>query len=120
MVAVSKAHNVRKNFRFTEAEAALLALHAAKAGVTESEYVRRLVTDPAHVFVSDANLLAAIYRELKHQGVNLNQIAFAANSRKQDPADIDAVRRYGASVAATLADVGDIIDSMKGARDANR
>lgn len=120
MVAVSKAHDVRKNFRFTETEAALLARHAAKAGVTESEYVRRLVTDSAHVFVSDANLLAAIYRELKRQGVNLNQIALAANSRKQDPADIDAVRRYGAAVATTLADVAGVIDAMKGARDANR
>lgn len=102
---MSKPHDVRKNFRFTDTEAAALARHAAKAGVTESEYVRRLIVDPAHVLVSDANLLAAIYRELKRQGTNLNQIALAANSRKQDPADIDAVRRYGAAVAETLADV---------------
>lgn len=117
---MSKPHDVRKNFRFTEAEASVLARHAAKAGVTESEYVRRLIVDPAHVFVSDANLLEAIYRELKRQGTNLNQIALAANSRKQDPADIDAVRRYGAAVAATLTDVAGVIDTMKGERHANR
>lgn len=74
-----KSHIVRKNFRLTESEAQALASAASKLGITESDYLRTLITNPAHVFIADNSFLERIYRELKREGVNVNQIAHQVN-----------------------------------------
>ena len=89
---------VRKNFRLTPREADMLAANARAAGTTESDYVRSLILDPVRIFAGDDDMLRAVYRELKRQGNNLNQMAWALNRRA------DSVGT--ASVEACLKDVG--------------
>lgn len=115
-----KTHTVRKNFRLTEREAACLSSHAAAAEMSESDYVRKLVTDPAHVFVGEASTLQATYRELKRQGVNLNQIAYAVNSGRARTLDADALSGLLSQNAAALAQLASVLDDAREARDANR
>lgn len=115
-----RTHSVRKNFRLTEAEAVRLAKHAAKAGVTESDYVRTLINDPAHVFVTEGGTLRGIYRELKRQGVNLNQIAYAVNAGRARSLDASALTVLATRNAEIIADLSRVIDDMKGASNAGR
>ena len=70
--------------------------------------MRALIADPARVFAGDDDMLRAAYRELKRQGTNLNQIAWALN-RKSDSvgtASVEAclhdVRQATAMVAAIV------------------
>ena len=115
-----KTHTVRKNFRLTSAEAARLSKHAAKAGVTESDYVRTLINDPSHVFVTEGDVLRDVYRELKRQGVNLNQIAYVVNAGRASSLDRSALDSLAKRISDALAKLSDIIDAMKKARHADR
>lgn len=110
------AHSIRKNFRFTDREAALLEKHAAAAELSESEYVRALVRDPERVFTAETESLRSVYRELKKQGTNLNQMAYLANSRKQDGVDIAKFERWAHANAEALALVGRCIDEIDAGR----
>lgn len=105
-------HSVRKNFRFTDAEAAALARHAAAAELTESEYVRALVRNPRRMFATKTETLHAVYRELKRQGVNLNQIAFLANSRRQDDIDVKRLDEWAQNNASTIARLCTCLDEI--------
>ena len=99
---------VRKNFRLTPREADMLAKKARAAGTTESEYVRALIADPARIFAGDDDMLRVAYRELKRQGTNLNQIAWALNRKSGSvgTASVEAclkdVRQATAMVAAIV------------------
>lgn len=108
-----KTHVVRKNFRLTEKEAACLAKHAAKSGVTESDYVRVLIQDPAHVFITEASALRDIYRELKRQGTNLNQIAYAVNSGRASTIDIDALAQINNRNRKALGMLAEALDGKE-------
>ena len=114
---MSAPHDVRKNFRLTAKEAAKLSAFAAEAEVTESEYVRALIADPGHVFTAERDVLGRMLRELKRQGVNLNQIAHAANVGKFTRADAEAL----ADIAAANARIADaVISALQGGRHADR
>lgn len=115
-----KAHSVRKNFRLTASEAACLRRHAAAADVTESDYVRRLITDPSHVFTGDAETLRALYRELKRQGVNLNQIAYAVNSGRARTLDTDSLESLREANENALHSLLPLLDDMRGGGHADR
>ena len=108
----AKTHTVRKNFRFTEAEAARLSKHAAKAGVSESDYVRTLINDPSHVFITEASTLRDLYRELKRQGVNINQVAYSVNAGRAKHIDGDILDRLSLDNHAALLRLGELLDSL--------
>ena len=102
---MSAPHDVRKNFRLTAKEAAKLSAFAAEAEVTESEYVRALIADPGHVFTAERDVLGRMLRELKRQGVNLNQIAhrvnmIGENSDNEDPRFLRIVDEVSGAMAA--------------------
>ena len=73
--------NVKKNFWINERQDNLLKKKCKKAGITESELVRRLVTD---VIVKEKpdDRFYEVMKEMRAIGNNLNQIARKANSEK--------------------------------------
>lgn len=80
---MANTRSKRLGLRLTEAEAAALDSRARAVGLTQSEYVRRFITQtqelpPAYNF--DMNALRHIYSEIRKQGTNLNQIAKELNT----------------------------------------
>ena len=90
---MKEKHSVSKHFLLTPGEAGKLARHAAEAELTESEYVRALIRDPSRVFTSSRDVLARIHRELRREGVNLNQIAWKLNSGRAGEVRSEDVER---------------------------
>ncbi len=80
--------------RFTVAEAAIVESQAAAAGMTVSEYVRVLALTQ-DVKPRKTKLEASLLVELNRIGVNINQLAHAAN----------AGRTLSAHLQAALADL---------------
>lgn len=103
---------VRKNFRLTEHEAKLLASRASRIGITETDFICSLIADPTHVFVADDGGLRRIYRELKHEGVNLNQLARIYNSRKDTTSELIAVKRCLGNMARIMEELEDVLASV--------
>jgi hypothetical protein len=78
-------------FRQTPAEELTAHMNAAAAGLTPAEYYRRrsqglVVAPPA------ARADATLLRELNRIGVNVNQLAFAANADREFKGDWQALR----------------------------
>ncbi|MDO5117623.1 MAG: hypothetical protein Q4D34_03970, partial [Eggerthellaceae bacterium] len=72
---MSRKRTIQKNIRLSSEEAEKLSSFANKAGISEGEYIRRLIADPKHVFTDETNNLYRLYREYKRQGVLLGKIA---------------------------------------------
>lgn len=101
----AEARGSRVAFRLTLSELSAIQAEAAKAGLSPSDYCRRVIlrhrVKPA---ITDVD--AAALADLNRVGVNLNQIAKKLNTTGRAPSDI----------AATLAEVRAIIDRLGGDR----
>lgn len=72
------------HIRCTETEAAVIKAQAAQAGLTVSEYARRILTE-GQVIVQQSRYDFQTVNQLRRIGVNLNQIAKIANSTGEAP-----------------------------------
>jgi hypothetical protein len=102
-----------KKFRLTEEDAERLAAHAEAAEMSESEYIRTLITDPSHVFTTEASTIKALYREAKRQGVNINMIARSANANKATPFDGKTLRSLAESNVALVRAVSEALGGRR-------
>lgn len=77
----------RATIRFTDEDHAFLLEQAAQAGLSPSEFVRRLVRD-SHIEVVQAPPMRSMQAimELNRIGVNLNQLARIGNATGKIPA----------------------------------
>lgn len=76
--------------RLTPAERLQLDQAASAAGLTPSEYARRLALQGRVAIRQSRALDPAVFEELRRIGVNLNQLARVANSSGQVPAGLAA------------------------------
>lgn len=79
------------NVRTSEHEHAAIARRAKKSGLTISEYVRRCCLNDTNrpVINADTELLQSIYRNLRHTGGNINQIACWLNTHPNNAGSFD-------------------------------
>lgn len=71
----------RKEIRLSAAEQEKLQKEAAKMGVTESGFLRMLLTDRPRDHPEIREELRRLNQEVNHIGVNINQIVHNHNSR---------------------------------------
>ncbi|WP_439647547.1 plasmid mobilization protein [Chryseolinea lacunae] len=70
------------NIRLTETEHAKAVAHAQASGMTPANWIRRIVFTGKFPPLKLSPVEAALYRELKRIGVNLNQITHRINLRE--------------------------------------
>lgn len=71
----------RKEIRLSSAELEELQKQAAKMGVTDSQYLRMLITNRPRDYPAIRQELQRLNNEINHIGVNINQITHNNNSR---------------------------------------
>lgn len=71
----------RKEIRLTYGELEELQRQAAQMGVTESQYLRMLITNRPRDYPGIRQELQRLNNEINHIGVNINQITHNNNSR---------------------------------------
>ena len=73
-------HNVVKTFKFTRAEADLLKNSAKEYGMTDSDYMRFLLSQKPLDYPEIRLLISNLINEVNHIGNNINQIARKNNA----------------------------------------
>ena len=76
-----EAMKCRKEIRLTSAELEELQKQAAEMGVTDSQFLRMLITNRPRDYPAIRQELQRLNNEINHIGVNINQITHNNNSR---------------------------------------
>ncbi len=85
---------IMKKFRISPDEAVVLADKAEKKGMTESEYLRFLISQKPNDYPEIRILLKELINEVKHIGTNINQIVYNHNAGFYSEADKDRLVAY--------------------------
>ncbi len=72
--------SLMKKFRLSPADVAELADKAKKANMTESEYLRLMISQKPNNYPEIRILLRELINEVNHIGTNINQIVHSHNS----------------------------------------
>lgn len=103
-VSEAEARSRVLSIRLQPDEAARLTAIATKAGMSESEYVRRSLRSSRVVVAKTPETDVALVRELIAQGNNLNQITRAVNRTRGIPAGtVEAIEKIHALLDRMLA-----------------
>jgi len=84
---------MNKIFRFSEDDARLLKEKANANGMTESEYIRLMISQKPNDYPEVRQLLKEAINEINHIGTNINQIVKNHNStfyKKEDKIKLTA------------------------------
>lgn len=87
-------HKVVKHFRFTESEAQALRKSAEKYGMTDSDYLRFLLSQKPLDYPEIRMKLSDLINEVNHIGNNINQIARKNNAGFYSRDDMESLRSY--------------------------
>lgn len=79
--------------RLSDDERAAIRANAQKAGLRLSAYVRRVAVDGHVVHVQQSGYGMALAHQLRHIGVNLNQLMPIAHLNGEIPPDLSSVFR---------------------------
>lgn len=83
-----------KKFRLMPGEAKLLAEKSQAAGMTESEYLRLMISQKPNDYPEFRKLLKDLINEVNRIGININQITFNHNAGFYSEADKDSLKAY--------------------------
>lgn len=86
--------SVTKPFRLTFDEAELLKSKSKEAGMSESAYLRFLISQQPNDYPEIRILLKELINEINHIGVNVNQIAKSNNSGFYSAGDKERLFAY--------------------------
>ena len=84
---------MNKIFRLSESEVQLLKEKASANGITESEYIRLMISQKPNDYPEIRKLLKETINEINHIGININQIVKNNNStfyQKEDKINLTA------------------------------
>ena len=84
---------MNKIFRLSESEVQLLKEKASANGITESEYIRLMISQKPNDYPEIRKLLKETINEINHIGININQIVKNNNStfyQKEDKIKLTA------------------------------
>lgn len=72
--------SLTKKFRLSPYEAKMLSEKAVAAGMTESEYLRLMISQKPNDYPEIRKLLGDLINEVNRIGVNINQITYSHNA----------------------------------------
>lgn len=103
-------HSVSKLLRMTPKEAKLLSEKAKAADMTESEYLRLMITQKPNDYPEVRQLLRDLINEVNRIGVNINQITYSHNAELYSEDDKDRLiaymRKLNTAVAKVVENIG--------------
>ena len=83
-----------KKFRLSPREASMLADKAQQANMTESEYLRLMISQKPNDYPEIRILLRELINEVNHIGININQIVHNYNSGMYSEDDKERLVAY--------------------------
>lgn len=106
----SRHHSVSKLLRLTPEEAKLLGRKSKEADMTESEYLRLLISQKPNDYPEVRKLLRDLINEVNRIGININQITFNNNAgmySEKDKVNLTAyMRKLNTEVSKVVEIVG--------------
>lgn len=107
-----RQHSVSKLLRMTQEEAKLLEEKAKAAGMTESQYLRLMISQKPNDYPEVRQLLRDLINEVNRIGVNINQITHNHNAGIYSNADKDRLVAYMRKLNVAVAKVVDMVGNQ--------
>lgn len=104
-----RQHSVDKLLRLTPDEAKLLTEKAENAGLTETAYLRLLISQKPNDYPEIRKLLKELINEVNRVGVNINQITFSHNTELYSKEDKEKLVAYMRKLNLEVKKVVDMI-----------
>ena len=105
-----RQHSVSKLLRMTPQEAKLLEEKSKASNMTESEYLRFLISQKPNDYPEVRRLLRELINEVNRIGININQITHNHNAEIYSPEDkerlVACMRKLNTTVAKVVDSVG--------------
>ena len=107
-----RKHSVNKLLRLNTYEAKVLGIKASEAGMTETAYLRMLISQKPNDYPEIRKMLNALINEINHIGVNINQIVHNNNSEFYARVDKENLKAYMNKIHVELKKVVDLIGNQ--------
>ena len=103
--------NLRKAYRLTEEQNEELQTKVSERGMTESEFIRLLITERPKDFPEIRQMLNSLINEVNRIGVNINEIVHNNNSMLYSDGDkgrlLAYMQRLNEVVEKAVMEIGD-------------
>lgn len=107
-----RQHSVSKLLRITPNEAKLLNEKSEKAGMTESEYLRLMISQKPNDYQEIRQLLRDLINEVNRIGVNINQITYNHNAGLYSEEDKERLIAYMRKLNKAVTKVVDMVGNQ--------
>lgn len=102
--------SLTKKFRLSVTDAKLLEKKAKEANISESEYLRLMISQKPNDYPEVRQLLRDLINEVNRIGVNINQITYSHNAELYSEEDkerlVAYMRKLNVAVAKVVEKVG--------------
>ena len=107
-----RQHSISKLLRMKPEEAKLLEEKAKQAGMTESQYLRLMISQKPNDYPEVRQLLRDLINEVNRIGVNINQITHNHNAELYSTDDKERLIAYMSKLNVAVAKVVDIVGNQ--------
>lgn len=107
-----RQHSVSKLLRITPTEAELLREKSEKAGMTESQYLRLMISQKPNDYPEMRQLLRDLINEVNRIGVNINQITYSHNAGLCSADDTERLIAYMRKLNVAVSKVVDMVGNQ--------
>ena len=104
-----RKHSVSKILRLSIEEAKVLEIKASAANMSETAYLRILISQKPNDYPEIRKMLNTLINEINHIGVNINQITHNHNSELYSKIDKENLKSYMIKINAELKKVVNLI-----------
>ena len=101
-----------KKFRLSVKDAKLLKAKAEEADLTESEYLRLMISQKPNDYPEVRQLLRDLINEVNRIGININQITYNHNAELYSADDKERLIAYMRKLNTAVAKVVDIVGNQ--------
>lgn len=96
---------IKKTFRFSERETALLERRAREAQMSQTDYIRVLVANRPRDNREFTEAIKELANQVKHIGININQITIHNNIGALSEEEINRLQKYMAQIRKEFMEV---------------
>ncbi len=107
-----RQHSISKLLRITPREAKLLEEKAKQEGMTESQYLRLMISQKPNDYPEVRQLLRDLINEVNRIGVNINQITHNHNAELYSQDDKERLIAYMRKLNVAVAKVVDTVGNQ--------
>lgn len=104
--------SMTKKFRLSVNDAKLLKIKAQEADMTESEYLRLMISQKPNDYPEVRQLLRDLINEVNRIGININQITYNHNAELYSADDKERLIAYMRKLNTAVAKVVDIVGNQ--------